>query len=88
MEAQRAYLSDAIDELLAADIIEPIQPEDVKCASPITLVQKVHSNPGLSFDKLRHRVNKECILHGLPPAHNVETPAIHTNTVKQHRHGL
>jgi hypothetical protein len=79
-EAQRAYLSDAIDELLAADIIEPIRPEDVKCASPITLAQKVHSNPGLSFDELRHRVNEECISHGLPPAHNVEPPAAHTPT--------
>jgi hypothetical protein len=34
-EAQRAYFSDAVDELLAADIIESIWPEDVKCASPI-----------------------------------------------------
>ncbi|KII90756.1 hypothetical protein PLICRDRAFT_106483 [Plicaturopsis crispa FD-325 SS-3] len=32
-EAQRKYLSNAIDELLTADIIEPIRPEDVKCAS-------------------------------------------------------
>jgi hypothetical protein len=51
-ESQCAYLSDAMDELLAADIIESIRPEDVKCASPITLAQKVHTNPGLSFDKL------------------------------------
>ena len=49
-EAQCAYLSDAIDELLVADIIEPIRPEDVKCASPITLAQKVHCNPGLSLN--------------------------------------
>ena len=77
-EAQCAYLSDAINKLLAADIIEPIRPEDVKCASPITLAQKVHSNLGLSFDELRHRVNEECISHGLPPVHNVETPATHT----------
>ncbi|KIM73944.1 hypothetical protein PILCRDRAFT_80584, partial [Piloderma croceum F 1598] len=33
-DPQRKYLSKAIDELLAADIIEPIRPEDVKCASP------------------------------------------------------
>ena len=39
-EAQRAYLSAAIDELAKADIIEPIQPEDVKCVSPITLAQR------------------------------------------------
>ncbi|KIM82770.1 hypothetical protein PILCRDRAFT_70288, partial [Piloderma croceum F 1598] len=33
-DPQRKYLSKAIDELLAADIIEPIRPEDIKCASP------------------------------------------------------
>ena len=81
MEAQRTYLSNAIDELLAANIFEPIRPEDVKCASPITLTQKVHSNLGLSFDKLRHRVNEECISHGLPPAHNVEPPVTHMPTL-------
>ena len=79
-EAQRAYLSDAIDELLAADIIEPIRPEDVKCASPITLAQKVHSNPGLSSGELKHRVNEQCITHGLPPVHNIEAPVIRTTT--------
>jgi transposase InsO family protein len=73
-EAQRAYLSDAVDELLAADIIESIRPEDVKCASPITLAQKVHTSPGLSYDELRHRVNAQCITQGHPPAHNVEAP--------------
>ncbi|KIM92458.1 hypothetical protein PILCRDRAFT_42475, partial [Piloderma croceum F 1598] len=41
-EAQRMYLSDAIDELVKADIIESIRPEDVKCVSPITLSQKAH----------------------------------------------
>ncbi|KIM71879.1 hypothetical protein PILCRDRAFT_42565, partial [Piloderma croceum F 1598] len=41
-EAQRTYLSNTIDELVKADIIEPIRPEDIKCVSPITLAQKVH----------------------------------------------
>jgi len=71
-EAQRAYLNDAIDELLKADIIESIQPEDVKCVSPITLAQKVHINQGLSPDELWHRVNKECIIHGLPLSHKTD----------------
>ena len=71
-EAQRAYLSDAIDELQAADIIEPIRPEDVKCTSPITLAQKVHNTPGLSLNELQHRVNEECIANGHPPTHKVE----------------
>lgn len=76
--AQCQDLSDAIDELLAADIIEPIRSEDVKCASPITLAQKVHTNPGLSLDKLCHRVNEECIANGIPPIHNVEAPDVPT----------
>jgi hypothetical protein len=80
MEAQRAYLSDAIDELPTADIIEPIRPEDVKCVSPITLAQKVHSNPGLLLNELKHRINKRCITDRLPPTHNIETPVIHTTT--------
>ena len=77
-EAQCTYLSDAIDELLVADIIEPIRPEDVKCASPITLAQKVHDNLGLPPNELQHRINEQCIAHGLPPAHNIEAPTIHT----------
>jgi len=79
-EAQRAYLSDAIDELLKADIIESIRPEDVKCVSPITLAQKVHINQGLSPDELRHRVNEECIIHGLPLSHKTDGPVFKTPT--------
>lgn len=51
-EAQHVYLSDTIDKLLAADIIEPIRQEDIKCTSPIILSQKVHGNQGLSLDEL------------------------------------
>jgi hypothetical protein len=35
----------------------------------------------LLFDKLKHRVNKECISHGLPPVHNVKLPATHMPTL-------
>ena len=73
-EPQRKYLSNAIDELLAADIIEPIRPEDVKCASPITLAQKPHENAGLSLDELRYKVNMECVTHGLPSVEGIERP--------------
>jgi len=79
-QAQREYLSDAIDELLAADMIEPIRPEDIKCVSPITLAQKAHTNLGLSLDELCHRVNEECISNGIPPIHDVEAPTIPTIT--------
>ena len=73
-DPQRKYLSKAIDELLAADIIEPIRPEDVKCASPITLAQKPHENAGLSLDELRYKVNMECVTHGLPSVEGIERP--------------
>lgn len=75
-EAQRKYLSDAMDELIKADIIEPIRPEDVKCASPITLAQKTHDGQGLTMDEIQHHVNAECIQIGAPLAYgNITTPA-------------
>jgi hypothetical protein len=55
-EAQHVYLSAAMDKLLAADIIEPIRPENVKCVSPITLSQKAHGKAGLSLHELQHRL--------------------------------
>jgi hypothetical protein len=64
-------LHKTIDTLLEGDIIEPIRPEDVKCVSPIALGQKVHDNPGLLLEELRHRVNEECAAHGYPPAHDL-----------------
>lgn len=70
-EAQRTYLSNAIDKLVKADIIKPIRPEDVKCVSPITLTQKVHMKEGLSMDELKHCVNEECIANG-HPVHKVD----------------
>ena len=35
------------------------------CSAPITLVQKTHTSAGLSFNELCHRVNEECIQHGV-----------------------
>jgi len=60
---------------LAADIIEPIQPEDVKCVSPLTHSQKVHGKTGLSLHEIQHRVNEECIANRYPPPHNVDAPS-------------
>jgi hypothetical protein len=79
-QAQYKYLSDVIDELLMADIIEPIWPKDVKCVSLLTLAQKVHTSLSLSLDVLHHKVNEECISHGIPPIHNVEAPKTLTVT--------
>jgi hypothetical protein len=73
-EPQRKYLSKTIDKLLAADIIEPIRPEDVKCVSPLTLAQKPHETAGISLDELRYKVNMECLAHGLPSVGNIERP--------------
>ncbi|THV05882.1 hypothetical protein K435DRAFT_646437, partial [Dendrothele bispora CBS 962.96] len=39
---QREYLYDKLDEMVAADIIERIPPDKVKCVSPITLAKKAH----------------------------------------------
>jgi len=71
-ELQKSYLSNAIDELLTADIIESIRPEDVLCTSPLTLAQKVHEGLGLSLEELRHKLNEECSAHGIPPPHKME----------------
>ena len=66
-DSQCTYLNKAVDELLAADIVETICPEDIKCCLPITLAQKPHDTPGLSLNKLQHRVNEECISHDMTP---------------------
>ena len=71
-EVQKVYLSKLIDELLSADIIEPIRPEDVLCASLLTVAQKPHDCPGLSLPKLQHKVNNKCIAHG-PHIRNTRT---------------
>jgi len=73
--AQKQYLNDAINELLAADIIETIRPEDVKCASPIKLAHKAHDNPGLTLEELRARVDEECVAHGMPAVYNPDHKA-------------
>ena len=71
---QKMYLNSAIDKLIAADIIEAICPEDMKCCSSITLAHKEHDKPSLSLNKLCHKVNEECIANGMEPAYNVELP--------------
>jgi hypothetical protein len=62
---QRKYLYDSIDTMLEAGIIEACKPEDVKCISPTTLAQKTHQGKGLDLGELQHRVNDECISHGM-----------------------
>ena len=85
---QCTYLNNAINELIAADIIEMIHPEDVKCCSPITLAQKTHDKLCLSLNELKHRVNEECIAHGMTPAHNIETKNAPTPAAQSTPHNL
>ena len=62
---QRRYLYDSIDTMLEAGVIEACKPEDVKCISTTTLAQKAHQGKGLALEELQHRVNDECISHGM-----------------------
>jgi len=53
--------------MLSAGIIEPCAPEDVRCVSATTLAQKAHLGKCLTLTELQHRVNDECINHGMEP---------------------
>jgi hypothetical protein len=65
---QRVYLNNAIDKMLKADIIAPIDHRDVKCCGATTLAKKAHNSGGLTLEQLQHRVNDECIANGFPAA--------------------
>lgn len=65
---QRKHLYESVDKMLEAGIIEQCSPDQVKCASPTTLAQKVHTGTGLTLEELQHQVNDECIAHGFEPA--------------------
>ena len=64
---QRRYLYESIDTMLEAGVIEACKPEDVKCVSATTLAQKTHQGKGHSLEELQHRVNDECVAHGMEP---------------------
>lgn len=68
---QTQYLHEKIDEMLAAEVIEPIHPRDVKFAAPTVLAQKAHSGDGLSHDELKYLVNKQCVDNGHPSMFDV-----------------
>jgi hypothetical protein len=85
-KAQKVYLNKSIDEPLAADIIEPIRPEDVLCESPLALAQKPHDCPSLFLPELQHKVNNEGTPHGLPSAHTLKTPGPTTLTALKENH--
>ena len=51
--------------MLKVGVIEACTPEEVKCISATTLAQKAHEGKGLSLEELQHRVNNECMTHGM-----------------------
>ena len=65
MPQQQEYFNMVLDTMLATDIIEPIDYQDVKCCSATTLAQKAHDRGGLMLEELQHKVNDECIAAGL-----------------------
>ena len=52
--------------MLKGGIICPMHPGEVCCVAPSVLAQKAHKGTGLSLDELKHKVNDECVGHGLP----------------------
>lgn len=81
--AQRKFLDSKVDEMLNAGIIAPIHPRDVKCVASTVLAQKAHEGQGLTLDELKHKVNDQCVAHGLPSAFDLpprpEKPDVEDN---------
>jgi hypothetical protein len=82
---QRKYLYESIDTMLKAGVIEKCLPDQVKCVSPTTLAQKVHSSTGLNLDELQHRVNDECITNGFKPSFNLSPRVLPTPDDESHK---
>lgn len=80
--SQRKCIEEKVDEMLAADIICPLHPSEVKFVSPTVLAQKTHKGQGLTLDKLKYCLNEQCMALGLPSAfedHNWRPPPrVHT----------
>jgi hypothetical protein len=53
---------------MAAGIIAPIHPRDVRAVAPVVFAKKTHEGQGLPLDELKHRVNDQCVKLGLPSA--------------------
>ena len=55
-----------VGEMLEAGIIRPIHPSGVHFVAQTVLAQKTHEGQGLRIEVLKHRVNEQCLEHGLP----------------------
>lgn len=62
---QKEFYNKVLDTMLDADIIEPIDVQDVKCCGATTLARKAHDGNGLTLDKIQHRVNDQCVTAGM-----------------------
>jgi hypothetical protein len=63
---QRAFVDAKVNEMLEAGIIRPIHPSEVRFVAQTVLAQKTHEGQGLSIEVLKHIVNEQCLMHGLP----------------------
>src|ERR1700678_752120 len=70
---QRAFIDDKVDEMLEADIIRPIHPSEVRFVAQTVLAQKVHEGHGLNIEVLKHKINEQCLEHGLPNEFDIPT---------------
>jgi hypothetical protein len=63
---QRSFVNTKVDEMLDAGIICSIHPSEVHFVAQTVLAQKTHKGQGLCIEELKHRVNSQCLKHGLP----------------------
>ena len=68
---QREYLNKKVQEMLNANIIEHIRPDQVKNVALTVLSQKAHKGEGLGVEELKRRVNKQCVQAGLETFYDV-----------------
>jgi hypothetical protein len=79
--AQKEYLHAKVNEMIEAGIVTLIHPRDVCAVAPVVFSKKTHEGQGLPLNKLKHRVNDQCMELGLPGAEDLpRRPADRKNT--------
>jgi hypothetical protein len=79
--AQKEYLHAKVNEMIEAGIIALIHPRDVRAVAPVVFSKKTHEGQGLPLNKLKHRVNDQCMELGIPGAEDLpRRPADQKNT--------
>lgn len=82
-QVQHEFMNAKVNEMLAAGIMRPIHPRDLRCVAPTVLTNKTHKGGGLSINELKHKVNNQCIAHGLLTVFDLPPPP--TNTMAANR---